>query len=199
MTAALQDVEVKKRYYEDLNGQLTEAVKAFEKFLQDKLNSRGPTQGFYGYQQQQTYYPSYDTSGQYYSDHGYAVPPTPVQASYGEFYQHKISEQSHITPGHHPQPTTAGAQTVNSQPPTQDRQYGYYLASGQAPLPSLNQPPVGYYQGQETYSQGYPPATNHQDYNAAAYSTQQNQQPQIQEQATPEQNPPAEEKPLIEF
>jgi hypothetical protein len=199
----LQDFEGKKKFYEELNGQLTEAVKGYEKFLQDKVNSKSAAQGYYGYtapSQQPISYSTYDPSHPYYSDHGYAVPPTPVQTSYGEFYQHKIAEQSHgamnqqLPPlNYHPQPgmdPKHDASSVAQQPPVHDPHYGYYPPQPHAPGAPFSQAPGGYYQGQE-YSQGYPPQQSY----PTPYGV--HQEPSEQQQMP--QKPPAEEKPLIEF
>ena len=100
LVSALAEVDSKYRYFSDLNQRLTNAVKAYEQLLQSKLANVPAASSYYG---NANYYsaPQPPPSQQpYYTDHGYALPPTPVQSTYGDFYQHRMNEIA-------PPPTTS--------------------------------------------------------------------------------------------
>ena len=115
----------------------------------------------------------YTSSSAPFSDHGFALPPTPVQPAYGEFYSNRISELSHES---HPQIYSApplespvSHSGPNSVHLTSYPLEGYGVPSEQNYPPDFdpNQGQDSYsltgYNGQEYAESGYAPETGYAD------------------------------------
>ncbi len=178
-----------------MNKRITDAVIWYEQTLQKQLSNRSSS-----FERQSSYQPYTENaynSGPY-SDHGFALPPTPVQPSYGEFYSNRINELSHES---HPQ--------IYSAPPLESPSGGH----AEVGVPSY--PPEGFaippQNPQDSYSQrytgqeyapeaGYAPYPSHQSYPphyGGVYQGPQGDAASHNGQA--QQQTVEEEKPLIEF
>lgn len=204
----LEELDSKRNYYEDLNKRVTDAVIWYEQTLQKQLAARSAS--FVGRPPPQPYKDNAYTSAPY-SDHGFALPPTPVQPSYGEFYSNRINELSYES---HP--------PIYSAPPLESPSGSHPGAAPSYPPESYGMPPphnylqdpYGHqYGGPEYADQGYAPESGY-----APYPPQEGYPPQFEaapyhmggevplgEVAShngqaPQQNVESvEEKPLIEF
>lgn len=160
----LEELESKRSYYEDLNKRVTEAVIWYEQTLQKQLSSRSNTYGG-----QPTYHQYQENVYAPHSDHGFALPPTPVMPAYGEFYNNRINELSHESrpPIYSAPPlespgTGMEAAGAHTEP---YRSEGYVLSQGQA-YPQDNY--AHGYSAQDSYAHGYAG----QDSNAHGYVPQ---------------------------
>ena len=185
---ALNEAETKRKYYGDLNNRVSDAIKSYEKLLQDRLNYQNQSYSS-NYASNQYYNQQRYPSTPAFSDHGYSVPPTPAQPAYGDFYQHRVSELSFQPPQMH-----YSAPPMSSQLPPQA---GFYPPSqhqqAYPPPTSFEYPsqvPFQEYSSSSSYGQPMAPPL--------APPTHHQQQPPPTQQAQ-QQQPPPDDAPLIEL